>query len=183
MNVLAVDPGKAHIGIAYQKACEKVEVITIDNDGDEPRVFENIRRRISDIVHVCKVDITLIEDYAFKMNSRAMSVLGEIKGIIKSCAYQYKSDVIMIPIATWKANVKGIPDKKKEPEAYMRMAVGIYNTSSQINAPELETVDEADALLMLHLYNVCTSTQGGTESMERIRQRIAEIAKRRSCAQ
>jgi Holliday junction resolvasome RuvABC endonuclease subunit len=142
MNILSIDPSKRSFGI-YIYTPDKCYsmVIKAKASDTEGQVLTRIYSEITQIVERYKIDLVLMEDYAFSQfkTSRSPTTLAEIAGVVKLACAQCKG-FIKVSISTWKSFFRWLPKNKNK--AYIEKV-------NQIFKRKFETADECDAFLIL----------------------------------
>lgn len=147
-NLISIDPSKNSIGIFVKQKTGKEMIGTIKNEfKTERQLFLNIENRLTGFLDFYNISVCLIEDYAFHIkNTRSLTSLAEMKGLIKFFILKRNIKIINVPISTWKhfskIKVKKAQSKKSK-VAYIDQAKSIYKK-------DFNSTDEVDAFLMYY---------------------------------
>ncbi len=118
----------------------EVETINTKPKDHTCKRIDIIFNRLKEVIDERKPNIISIEQYAFNMrNTRSLSVLMELGGVLKRLFYQYGYEPIVISPKTWKKMVFGNHAMKKD--------LILLETYKLFNAP-CKNSDEADAYCM-----------------------------------
>ena len=142
MRVMAIDPSKWSTGIAlYDKGVLKTLAIRPSKKLTDSEVLAEIGATIGVIAKEHGINLALIEDYAFGVrNSRSITALGEVQGVIKAALGVYFIPVISVSIPLWKSRTIG-QIKKADKKAYLDAVEKKYSH-------RFTTTDEADAYMI-----------------------------------
>lgn len=143
MNIISIDSAKAHIGIYIKTNKEYHETITTTKLNNDNEKYQHIYIRITDLCLDNKIEVAFLEDYPFSIgNSRSITALAEVKGIILLALYNQNIKIIKVNPSTWQAMVKLELPKKQKAKVYIEAVNKFYNKS-------FESTDECDAYMML----------------------------------
>jgi len=155
-NIISIDPSKNSIGIYVRQEIGEEMIGTIVNDfKTERESILNIENKLAEYLDLYNISICLIEDYPYHMkNSKSLTILAEIKGLIKFLVLKRNIKIIYIPISIWKSFSK-ITEKKKD----TKKAKNNYINQAKLNyKKDFKSTDEVDAFLMF--YTVCMLKKG-----------------------
>ena len=167
MNIISIDSSKVSTGL-YIKLKDKAFSMCIDTHGmTDKEAYIFIQGKMQNIIEKYKIEVAFIEDYPFNTkNSRSVTVLAEIKGIIMAELYKRNVYVIKVPIPTWQGLCKGVLPKKSAKKKYLEHVEKYYNK-------KFKTTDEADAymiiIVMYLIYKGLTKTDGHVKLQKKMR--------------
>lgn len=141
LNIVSIDPSLRSTGIYYSKYGKTDTLVGV---GERYEVLANQMQTW--LATFCTdVDLVLVEDYAFSRNSRSVTALAEVGGIIRATATFHRVPVIEVPSSFWKKRSGFGESRKKntkaEKQSYVEYGKSIYNL------PYLNP-DEVDATMI-----------------------------------
>lgn len=146
MNIISIDPGIKRIGLcAVKNGSVIVETIERDFASQKDKyisIVEIIRQRCYDY----HARIAVLEDYPYKIYSKTILDMAEMKALIKLGLYKSCVKLIMMPISVWKMYMpellKGVNKKVKK---YRQIA-------SEMFEHDFKNSDEVDAYFMMKTF-------------------------------
>ena len=155
MTVVGVDPSIASMGVAILRDGKvKTKTITTDSRKEPDERLRLIYERLDGELNPVngateKTCVVAIEGFALGHvgNSRAITVLGEVAGIVRAIAYRYGFPVVVVANQTWRSVTMGRRLKgakkatKADRENYLRIVGEVWR-------PGFGSTDEADAYLI-----------------------------------
>lgn len=140
-NTVSVDPSLKSTGIYYSKLNK---CFSLDSkESNRFKQLENILIYFKDCF--LNQEILLIEDYAFSRNSRSVTIMAEVGGIIRACAAVNNLKIFEIPSTFWKKHSCFGKTRKKVSKAEKKDYI---QYSSFITGLSYKNPDEADAHLI-----------------------------------
>lgn len=144
MNIISIDPSLSSTGVYIKLDKEGISrSIVTTKLKTESEKYNYIYDELKKLILEYDIKVCFIEDYAFNYkNSRSITRLAEVKGIITFLMYRYNIDVLKVPIMTWKSLAHFIPADNKASKGYTKKINKYYKK-------EFQTSDECDAYLIL----------------------------------
>jgi len=164
-QIISIDPSLKSTGIYIKSGNASFSMAIKGNKHKRDSVL-NIRTWIRKYINDFPITTAIVEDYAYAIqNSRSITTLAEVKGVILSELYARNINIIIMPIQTWKT-VMGVPSMKKNAD-YVKYFKKIY----ALNDKYFKTADEIDAYLM-YLCTIKLEKWAVTETQIKIQEKI-----------
>lgn len=180
MNLIAFDPGLRQIGIyiqigdkdkskryEYHHKIPRLEVLT--------KIYRDMAALINQLNSKYNIDMGIIEGYAFVQNSKAITPMAEVGGIIRALLGDCEIPIIEVAPLIWKSDMLGSQNirLKKKTKDQQRIYLA---TVWQRHGKCFKSTDEADAWMMAQLIKkICDDEAGDSDGIRNIRNQLKNI--------
>lgn len=180
MNLIAFDPGLRQIGIyiqigdkdkskryEYHYKIPRLEVLT--------KIYRDMAVLINQLNSKYNIDVGIIEGYAFMTNSKAITPMAEVGGIIRALLGDCEIPIIEVAPLIWKSDMLGSQNirLKKKTKDQQRIYLA---TVQRRHSKYFDSTDEADAWMMARLIKkICDDEAGDMMGVRNIRNQLKNI--------
>ena len=143
-NVLSIDLSTTSTGIAYSKNGTIVRWKTIKSDYIDFRERGlEIVKQLVEILEKGMIDVVILEDVYFGLNSDVLTKLSEVRGMLTYHIKKLNLDLLLVPAVLWKHRIEGVPNHRQEQKEFMMKKFFEYT------GVEADSDDSANAYMML----------------------------------
>ena len=142
LRIVAVDPSLLNTGY-YLSWCDihgAIDCSRTSHVGALLRIGQQLER------HIGQADLVLYEDYTFSQNSRSLTTMGEINGLVTYLTLSAERKIVGVNVSTWRSKMPEIREcckkTKSDREIYITVA------SELCGGKRFTSTDEADAVMI-----------------------------------
>lgn len=169
IRYITIDPSLTRTAIYWPKGKNYV-FSSVEREKKENReaTLDRIYDELSCVARACgKIDLLVVEGYAFAANTRCLTQLAEVGGVVRLALYrEFNAPILELPSTTWKKVTLGKGNLKKS--IVLDLATMKYSNIWQ-------NQDECDAYLMAQSVELALYSQEGRQEVLDLRSKILHL--------